>query len=195
VAVAWVEFRMMSRTFEQRGFTVLELMITVAVLTLALTIGVPSMLSAAEKRRTISATEQIYSQLQLARSASVARSEQVFANIVEGVDWAIGVSNDPTGDPSDNMPPCTLGDVVDGSNEITELVSVDDFDSVAIASSVAQITFSPQRATASAATIDVTSNGSMGYVMRVEVGILGQISMCSPDTDPATYVAGYRACT
>jgi type IV fimbrial biogenesis protein FimT len=177
----------------ERGFTLYELMITVAILALVLGLGVPSMQTAVEKRQTVAAAEHIYSQLQLARSASVARSEQVFANIVEGVDWAVGVSNNAACDPSDNSPACTLPDV-DGGNAVTQLVTADDFDTVTLATTSAQITFSPQRATASAATIDITSTEDIGFRMRVEVGLLGQISMCSPNAVPATYVTGYRAC-
>ena len=52
----------------EAGFTLLELMISLVVLSILLTIGVPTMLTAAEKRETISAAEEIYSQLQFARS-------------------------------------------------------------------------------------------------------------------------------
>jgi hypothetical protein len=118
---------------------------------------------------------------------------QVFANIVEGVDWAVGISDDPSCDPSDNSPACTLPDI-GGGNDITHLFSAAGYDDIVVATTSNQITFSPQRATASAASIDVTSTRDVGYTMRVIVGLLGQISMCSPDADPATYVGGYRPC-
>lgn len=184
---------MMRRTFEHRGVTVLELMVTIAVLSILLVVGVPSMLDAAERRRTIAAAEQIYSQLQLARAQSVARSGEVYANFVNGASWAIGVSDNAACDPSDNMPACTLPDV-DGANAITQIVSAADYDSVAVSSTAAQITFSPQRATATAATIVITSNGNVGYTISIEVGVLGQIGMCSSDADPAKFVPGYRTC-
>jgi type IV fimbrial biogenesis protein FimT len=176
----------------QQGFTLLELMITVAVLAVVLVVGVPSMSAAMEKRRTIAATEQIYSQLQLARFMSVARSQQVFANIVGGSTWAMGVSNNSACDPSDNSPACQLPDM-NGNNAVTQIVSAANFSNLVLATNAAQITFSPQRATASTAAIDITSNGDMGYAMRVEVSLLGHIGVCSP-ADPVTYVAGYREC-
>jgi len=182
------------RKFSQQGFTALELMITIAIASIVLTLAMQSMVSSIEKRRTIAAAERVYGQLQLARLQSVARSEQIFANFYfSDPDWGMGVSNDTNCDPSDNLPVCTLPDV-DGANAITHLVDTADFDSITVESSIAQITFSPARATASAATIDVASTGRVGYLMRVEVGVLGQISMCSPNADPALFVGGYRAC-
>jgi len=175
------------------GFTLLELMLTVAVLAILMAIGGPSMLRAAEKRRTIAAAEQIYGELQLARSESVARSAQIFANVVGGAGWAIGISNNSACDPSDNMPACTLPEVT-GGGDITHLFSAADFQNIAVATTSNQITFSPQRATATSATITVTSTGNVGYTMRVVVGVLGQISMCSPNADPTTFVSGYRVC-
>jgi type IV fimbrial biogenesis protein FimT len=176
----------------QQGFSLLELMVSVAILALVLVLGVPSMSAAMEKRRTIAAAEQIYSQLQLARFMSVARSQQVFANIVAGSTWAMGVSDNSACDPSDNAPVCQLPDM-SGSNAVTQIVSAVNFSNIALATSAAQITFSPQRATASTAAIDITSSGDMGYAMRVEVSLLGHIGVCSP-ADPVTYVSGYREC-
>lgn len=180
------------RCASQQGFTVLELMITVAVLAVVLTLGVPSMSAAMEKRRTIAAAEQIYSQLQLARFESVARSQQVFANIVGGNSWAIGVSNNSACDPSDNSPACSLPDMT-GANAVTQIVSSANFSTVSVTTSAAQITFSPQRATASSADIDIVSNGDVGFALRVEVSLLGRIGICSP-ADPVTQVGGYREC-
>ena len=73
----------------QKGFTLLELMITIAVLAIAAAFAVPSMTRAVEKRNTISAAEAIYNQIQLARSESIARSQPVYMNVVAGTGWPI----------------------------------------------------------------------------------------------------------
>jgi len=177
----------------QKGFTLLELMITVAVLAIVITIAVPSMRSAAEKRRTTGAAEEIYSQLQLARSEAIARSQPVFMNISAGADWAIGVSNDAACDPSDNIPACILPDTTN-NNPITHRFTSDDHRDVSIATTANQITFQSQRGTANGANIDITSTGDTGYVMSVVVGPLGQVSMCSSNADISKHVSGYRPC-
>ena len=184
---------MTGRTQTEAGFTLIELMISIVVLSVLLTVGVPTMLSAAEKRETISAAEEIYSQLQFARSESVSRSTQIFANIVAGADWAIGISDDPNCDPSDNSPACEVPDV-NGGNAITHLFTAAGYNQITLTTTSNQITFSPQRATATAATIDVASTRNRGYTIRIVVGVLGQISICSPNAVLVEYVPEYRAC-
>jgi type IV fimbrial biogenesis protein FimT len=177
------------------GFTLIELMITLVVLAVLLTIAVPAMTSFAEKRRVISTAEQIYSQLQLARSEAIARSQAVFFNFSNGASWAVGFSTDAACDPVSNTPACTLSDTNNvGNNAITHRVTAADHANTSLAADVASITFSPQRGTATPATINITSTGNIGYVMTVTVGLLGQIGMCSSDADASKYVTGYRPC-
>ena len=179
----------------QRGFTLLELLVTIAVLAIVLTIGVPSMATAIEKRRTIAAAEQIYSELQLARSETIARSEPLFMNIAGGANWAVGVSNNSLCDPSDDVPACVLPDAgTVNNNPITHRFTFSDHPDVTLATTANQIAFQSQRGTATSADIDITSEGDVGYVMTVVVGALGQISICSSDADPAKYVSGYGSC-
>jgi type IV fimbrial biogenesis protein FimT len=176
-----------------KGFTLLELLVTLAVVGVLLSVAVPSMQSAAEKRRTIAAAEELFSQLKMARSQAVARSEPIFMNIVPGANWAVGISNDATCDPSDNLPACTLPDAAN-NNPITHLFASNDFSDVSLASTSNQITFQSQRGTSTGATIDITSTDNIGYVMTINVGILGQINMCSDDTDTIKHIRAYRAC-
>ncbi len=55
-----------------RGFTLFELMLAVAILSLSLVMAVPSMTTMTERRKMTSAVERIYGELQLARSTAVA---------------------------------------------------------------------------------------------------------------------------
>jgi len=177
----------------QRGFTLFDLMIAVAILAMIFTFAVPAMTNGVEKRNTTSVAENIYSQIQMARSESIARSQPVFMNLSAGADWAIGFSTDQNCDPTDDDPACTLPDT-DGNNAITHRVTFSDHPNITVATTANQITFMPQRGTATAATINITSSGSVGYVMTVNVGLLGQVSLCSSNTDLSKYVTGYRAC-
>jgi type II secretion system protein H len=179
---------------QQSGFTLLELMIALAVLSIVISVGIPSMRDAVEKGNTTAAAEEIYSQIQVARSESIARSQTVFMNLSEGTEWALGFSSDQNCDPTDNVPACTLPNL-DGANPITHRVTFGDHEGMDIASTANQITFMPQRGTASGATISITSQGDNGYAVNVIVGALGQVSLCSPDADPAAYVRRYRPCS
>jgi type IV fimbrial biogenesis protein FimT len=176
-----------------RGFTALELMIAVAVLALLASMSVPAMTTAIERRQTVAVVERIYGELQLARSAAVARSEPVFMNISAGNDWAVGVSNNAACDPADNEPACELPDV-NGNNAITHRYSVADNDNVSLGASANQISFFPQRGTATATNLTITSNGRRGYIVTIIVRPLGQVSICSPGDNPATRLNTYREC-
>lgn len=151
------------------------------------------MRAAAEKRQTMAAVERIYSELHLARSEAISRSQPVFFNISPGADWAIGISNNALCDPTDNVPACTLPDM-DNNNPITHLYTADDNDNVTLNATGNQITFLPQRGTATGATISVSSVGRNGYDVNIIVRPLGQIAVCSPDADPQKYVTSYREC-
>ncbi len=178
---------------KQSGFSLFELLITVAVLAIIGAIGVPSMLEAFERRNTTAAAEEIYSQIQLAKSESIARSQQVFMNIVDGADWAIGFGSDQTCDPTDNAPVCTLPDL-DNNNPITHRLTSADRPNVNVTATTNQLTFTPQRGMVTGTTINITSQGNMGYAITITVGMLGQVSLCSPNADPSRYLSSYRPC-
>ncbi len=176
-----------------RGFSLLELLMAVVFLSMALVMAVPAMTTMAERRQTMAAVERIYSELQQARSLAVARSQPIFMNISPGDDWALGVSNNELCDPSDNDPACSIPDLAN-NNPVTHLYSVLDNDNVRVNASGNQVTFFSQRGTATPVNIVVNSLGEVGYVVNIVVRPLGQISICSPDTDPDRYLSSYRAC-
>ena len=178
---------------KSQGFTLIELLITLAVLAIVVTVGIPSMREAFEKRRTVAAVERLFSELQTAKFESIARSQPVFVNIVPGADWAIGISNNALCDPSDNNPACTLPDM-DGNNPITRIISANDFGTVTLGSTGNQITFLPQRGTATANTFSVTSTGNLGFAANIVVMPLGQMRICSQDDNPQSYLTAYRDC-
>ena len=176
-----------------RGFTLLELLLAVVLLSIALAMAVPSMTTMAERRQTIGAVERIYGELQLARSMAVSMSQPIFMNISPGNDWAIGVSNDAACDPADNDPACSVPDV-NGNNAITYRFTSLDNDDVAVGADGNQVTFFSQRGTATPINISVSSQGDIGYIVNIAVRPLGQISICSPTADPARYLSSYREC-
>ena len=80
-----------------RGFTVLELMITVAVTAVILSIGVPSFLGIIETNRTVTHTNDVVSALNLGRSEAVRRGTPIIvcsstdgANCSASNDWSTG---------------------------------------------------------------------------------------------------------
>ena len=64
----------------QRGFILIEIMMTISIVAILVSIGIPSMGSFFDKKRLIKGAETINSQLQLARSEAIARSADIFVN-------------------------------------------------------------------------------------------------------------------
>jgi len=182
-----------TETKRSHGFTLIELLITLTILAIVLTVGIPSMREAFEKRRTVAAVERLFSELQTAKIEAIARSQPVFVNIQPGANWSVGISNNALCDPSDNNPACTLPDM-DGNNPITRIISANEFGTVTLASTGNQITFFPQRGTATANVFSVTSTGNQAFAANIIVMPLGQMRICSQDDNPGSYVTSYRDC-
>ena len=79
---------------EQSGFTVMELMITVTILAIMAAIALPSFQSVLEGRRLVGAAENLFADLQFARSESIKRNEVIRFQATTGASWCFGVDDD-----------------------------------------------------------------------------------------------------
>ena len=193
---------------KQQGFTLVEAMIAVAILGIIATMAVPAMSGYMDRRRIINAAEQVYSQLQFARSEAITRSQVVFVNFsTDGsTTWSFGISDtsgcDPTIDDPETAGACTL--IVDGtkvlrvtdnndSSTYTDIsIGGDGGGAVSFAGSGlgSETQFDFTRGTAKTGTI-VVKYGER-FEMHVTVNATGRVHICTPTGDTA--VKGYTAC-
>lgn len=89
------------------GFTLVELMVTIAVLVILTTLAVPAMNNILENRRLVGAGQAIYEQIQFARTEAIKQSRNIFVVAEGGDDWCVAVSDDGDCD-------CSVTDVTDG---------------------------------------------------------------------------------
>lgn len=104
----------------QAGFTLIELLVVIAVLLITFTVAIPNATRMIEQKQLNDVSQSLVSYIYLARSESVARSNQVFLIVnktADGID--IGVSTTSTCDPSDNVPVCDIARV-SGSDDVTD---------------------------------------------------------------------------
>ena len=160
------------------GLTLVELLITLAVLAIALALAIPSYQSFVEKRQVTSVSEQFASFIAEAKSEAIKQNEAasvVFAPGDSGTPWSLTF---------------TVGgnaETLDGAN----------FPNVTLNNSpgAATMTFDPVRGlltnTAQTETIGFESSSSK-FALAVNVSPTGRVRVCSPETDKA--VAGYKAC-
>lgn len=194
------------------GLSLLELLISIAVMGIIISVAVPNMAEFSVNQRLAGAAEQVYGHLQQARSEAIARNTELYVNFaVDGTSsWIYGLSSVnslcslavtdpatanacvmPIDDGDGNLDPG------DGSVDTGDLVlmrfSGVEYDDVSMdiagfSSGSTQILFDPVRGTASSGQVNLES--SNGSLLRVAVSLLGRVTLCSPDGS----VDGYGTC-
>ncbi len=164
------------------GFTLIELIITILVMTILLGIGVPSYLQFKEDNILLGAAQSLYSDIQLARSEAVKRDTNEVAVRFFDLDgeWCYRVSDDTACNSCDSNA-CDIHD--DG---IIRGVGQSDFPNVTIdvntaSSGEATIPVQARRTTMSAANMTFTY-GSTTKKVIVSTNLLGRASICTPST-------------
>lgn len=184
----------------QRAFSLIELMVTVAVVAILATVAAPNMQSFLDKNRLVGAAEAIYGQVQMARSEAVKQSANMVMVFATGDAWCAGFARDDGSDcdctvtdpDSEDGDACAV--LADGVNPVLRRVGGASFPGVSMDDGApASITINGVRGTTDivgVANIDIQSD--LGRQLRVEVNALGRARMCSPAGDGA--VGGYPAC-
>jgi type IV fimbrial biogenesis protein FimT len=188
------------------GFSLIELLITLGILIITLTIALPGFREFFDRERLINATEEVYGMLQKARMESMARSDEIYVNVKVASDsssWSYGLREGTPCDPSiDNPDPsaCVItiinGDGNDDGTDVADKVWMrqtnEPHPDIALSlPSLLQdfeFIFDPIRGTATTGEITLTS--ALGKELRVEVMPLGNIRVCSPDGQ----IPSYRDC-
>ncbi len=179
---------------QQKGFTIMELMITVSILTILVTIAVPGMNSYMDKRKLINATEAIYSQLVYARSEAISRSANVAVRIVgtDSTHWAIGVSTNNACNPALTDPnaagACVLTVSGTNTNVLKHIVSTD-YPGVELGDGAVDhtINFNPTRGTIGTGEDGMAVLRYGNYVLQIIVTPIGRARICSPGSGKGGY--------
>ncbi|WP_414828006.1 GspH/FimT family pseudopilin [Alteromonas sp. H39] len=77
----------------QKGLTLLELMITIAIVAIVVTLGAPSILTAQRNLALSGAVENSYFALQQARSHAVRQSSDILVDFSDNAGWCIGTTD------------------------------------------------------------------------------------------------------
>jgi len=174
----------------QSGFTLIELMVTLVVFGVLVTIAAPSFQDMRDRILIRSAAEAVYTHIQFARSESIKEYRTLYIRIMPGDgstsrDWCLGISNttgcDCTAEGSCQFGP--YGNLVERTLASTEFEGV----RLSVSANFDEISLEGVHGmSSSAGTITLTSAG--GLVVKVKQSRLGRTRHCSEDP------LGYPSC-
>ena len=206
-----------------KGFTVIELMITIGVLAIIASLALPSYRAIIEKRQVTKGAEQLAAFLSQAKSQAVKLNDDVAISYVyDDGDWCMGYSNsgalcDCADDTAANYCEISYDYDRDGVLDATEphAYGSDNFTHPEVLSGItltaadgaalgddAVLLYDSVRGMlqvddagdqAAAAIFALVSTGGQ-YALNVEIDRLGRVTLCSPSSDDHSPVPGYPAC-
>lgn len=166
----------------RHGFTLLELLVVLAILLVLLSAAAPAMHALLSRNHLKAAAQSIAEDLQWARSESIARNRRVRVSF-DTADWCYGVVLDPGTD-------CDCRVAADAPNACgLKRRAGSDFPGVGLSATFSGTSFDPARATAINGSLLLSSKS--GPSLKIVLSRLGRVRICSP-TGKAL---GYPACT
>lgn len=166
------------------GFTLVELIVAMAVVSTTLGIAVPSFQNMTDRYRLKGASEAIFYSLQTARAQAIKSNNTVTAAFQTGSNWTSRLSDSAA---------CAISAAgCVGGDWINKTLS-NEFRGTAISATTFvanNTTFDPKRGTANSGAITLTLNG---YAVQVQLNVLGNPKYCS-DNAATVNAIGYPAC-
>lgn len=173
----------MARISQGRGYSLTELLVTVLVLAILVSLAVPAIKDALARQRGRGAVEGLRATLQWGRSEAMKQNVPVFFSILPSAPWCVGLSRGLG---------CGCGVACpDPAALLTETFGVT-FPGVSVASasfagslcgSVECVRFEPQRGTAQGSNGTVVLESAVGARYRIIVAGLGRVRVCVEQGD------------
>lgn len=168
-----------------RGLTLVEILISLAILGVALAVALPLLAEARESLRLRSTAEILATDLRLAQSETIKRQLGVSLNLrIDDDGWCYGMSTNGACDCREAQS-CTI-------DQVERVVRSQDFPGIGLQPGIVanRFAFDPRRGTVRAGNVTLIS--PTGKQLRVVASGVGRIRICSP-SGPG-YLNGYQRC-
>ena len=163
----------------KQGFTLLELLVVLAIIAILGALTLPSLLGFNQEHKTADTAQSLYYALQYARSEAVLQNTTVYVNFQTGLSWCYGVN--ATSNCNCAVPnSCALQVVTAPASQTTNLTATGLVNN--------SVSFEPTHGAAGARSVITFTYTGTTTAMSVEVPIMGSVVLCS------TTIAGYSAC-
>ena len=160
----------------QRGLTLLELAIVVAITVIVAAAAAPSFTALIDARRLDSAATRLAADIQLARSEAIARNQPLRLSVFTGTGASCWIVH--SGAPADCRCSADAGAVCGA--RIVKAVVLANNERVSVAGNVASIVFDPLHGT-STPTGTLRLVGARGSAVHHVVSVVGRVRSCSPE--------------
>lgn len=173
----------------QRAFTLIELMVSLAVLGLVLSFVISSFSGMLGRQRLQAAAENLYDTLLLARAESISRNANVYINVVAGASWCYGI---------DDTASCNCSTSNDCQiDAITKVTSMTDYTGITLNTTDATtFRYDARRGLPETTSDNNISESSYNFTntegdaVRVTINPVGRVKLCT-----STGFRGYLACS
>ncbi|MEY3018719.1 MAG: hypothetical protein RL336_1854 [Pseudomonadota bacterium] len=185
------------------GFTLVELMVTITIAAILLTIGVPSLTSFFDRQKVVAAAEEAYSSMQLAKGEALSRSKNIYINVEDGINtWSYGFSTssdcDSTETDLSESSACVLevggnADLMHWDNDAHEGVRLTTYLGSSTAEGTTKFDYTRGMHEKKSDQTGIVRTFVFSYKtlkLAVVINKVGRVRICSPDGS----IGGYSAC-
>ena len=181
---------------QHAGVTLVELLVTVAIIGIIAAIASPALNGFIERQRLRAATEQVLAAVNTARTEATRQSRRLFLGVQAGNngEWAVGVGDTANcGQTLVNTTTCTVATVVGTTTQNIPYVwsGLVDHNRISLTTNANTASIDPVRGLVSTP-VQITLSSPSGWQTQVLFSTLGRATACSPIGAPN--VAGLQIC-